>query len=82
MKSMPPSRRVGALSPAAQLYRAISKEVPRVLTIYDIDMDYNEVKHPGDWRIRAEVIDFYDGGRIFSILAYVGTQPRLLMSRF
>lgn len=43
MKSVPPSRRQGALSPAAQLYRAIAKEVPRVLTIYDIDMDYNEV---------------------------------------
>lgn len=43
MKSVPPSRRQGALSPAAQLYRAIAKEVPRILTIYDIDMDYNEV---------------------------------------
>lgn len=43
MKSVPPSRRQGALSPAAQLYRAMAKEVPRVLTIYDIDMDYNEV---------------------------------------
>lgn len=47
MKSVPPSRRQGALSPAAQLYRSIAKEVPRILTIYDIDMDYNEVnKHP------------------------------------
>lgn len=43
MKSVPPSRRKGALSPAANLYRAIAKEVPRILTIYDIDMDYSEV---------------------------------------
>lgn len=44
MKSVPPSRRKGALSPAANLYRAITKEVPRILTIYDIDMDYNEAR--------------------------------------
>lgn len=42
MKSVGPSR-TGAASPAAQLYRAIAKEVPRVLTIYDIDMDFAQV---------------------------------------
>lgn len=45
MKSVGPSR-TGAASPAAQLYRAIAKEVPRVLTIYDIDMDFAQVSAP------------------------------------
>eukprot|EP00904_Undaria_pinnatifida_P007171 jgi/Undpi1/3584/HiC_scaffold_16.g06956.m1 len=43
MKSVGPSR-TGAASPAAQLYRAIAKEVPRVLTIYDIDMDFAQAR--------------------------------------
>lgn len=42
MKSVGPSR-IGAASPATQLYRAIAKEVPRILTIYDIDMDFAQV---------------------------------------
>lgn len=42
MKSVAPSR-TGTASPATQLYRAIAKEVPRVLTIYDIDMDFAQV---------------------------------------
>ena len=28
----------------AHLYRAFSKELPRVMTIYDVDMPLNEVK--------------------------------------
>ena len=43
MKSVSPSR-TGTASPATQLYRAISKEVPRILTIYDIDMDFAQVR--------------------------------------
>ncbi|CAM9707278.1 unnamed protein product, partial [Discosporangium mesarthrocarpum] len=27
-----------------QLYRAISKEIPRILTLYDIDMDFQEAR--------------------------------------
>lgn len=42
MKSVGPSR-IGGVSPATQLYRAIAKEVPRILTIYDIDMDFAQV---------------------------------------
>lgn len=49
MKSVGPSRTGGA-SPAAQLYRAIAKEVPRVLTIYDIDMDFAQVGACFQWR--------------------------------
>lgn len=42
MKSVGPSR-TGTASPATQLYRAIAKEVPRILTIYDVDMDFAQV---------------------------------------
>lgn len=42
MKSVGPSR-TGTASPAKQLYRAIAKEVPRILTIYDVDMDFAQV---------------------------------------
>lgn len=44
MKSVGPSR-TGTASPATQLYRAISKEIPRILTLYDIDMDFAQVSH-------------------------------------
>ncbi|CAN0556729.1 unnamed protein product, partial [Ectocarpus sp. 8 AP-2014] len=43
MKSVGPSR-TGTASPATQLYRAIAKEVPRILTIYDVDMDFAQVR--------------------------------------
>ncbi|CAM9382850.1 unnamed protein product [Ectocarpus sp. 4 AP-2014] len=43
MKSVGPSR-TGTASPATQLYRAIAKEVPRILTIYDVDMDFAQAR--------------------------------------
>jgi hypothetical protein len=39
-------------SPVMDLYRRICKEVPRILTIYDIDMDTAEVSVPPGELIR------------------------------
>ncbi|CAM9839413.1 unnamed protein product [Choristocarpus tenellus] len=44
MKSLPSATRVEGASSSVQLYRTITKELPRVLILYDIDMSFQEAR--------------------------------------
>mmetsp|Transcript_15126 Transcript_15126/g.22145 ORF Transcript_15126/g.22145 Transcript_15126/m.22145 type:complete len:124 (-) Transcript_15126:161-532(-) len=57
-------------NPVARLYRSIVKEVPRILTIYDIDLPVSEAKQ--SIRSKFQEYDNVKDGRVIDMLVERG----------